>query len=103
MKKYNTSANVADVTAVYGYSVSQTMAAVLKSCGNDLSRTNVMWQAATIRDRDHFNLAGKYPASSFDLRLQGTSAGNCTALYPYAAHRPNHSASGAKFQPVGSV
>jgi branched-chain amino acid transport system substrate-binding protein len=51
MKKYNTSANVADVTAVYGYSVSQTMAAVLKSCGNDLSRTNVMWQAATIRDQ----------------------------------------------------
>ena len=51
MKKYNTSANVADAIAVYGYSVSQTMAAVLKSCGNDLTRANVMRQAAAIRDQ----------------------------------------------------
>lgn len=51
MKKYNTSANVADAIAVYGYSVSQTMTAVLKSCGNDLSRANVMRQAAAIRDQ----------------------------------------------------
>ena len=51
MKKYNTSANVADAIAFYGYSVSQTMAAVLKSCGNDLTRANVMRQAAAIRDQ----------------------------------------------------
>jgi branched-chain amino acid transport system substrate-binding protein len=51
MKKYNTSANVTDATAVYGYSVSQTMTAVLKSCGNDLTRANVMRQAAAITDQ----------------------------------------------------
>lgn len=49
MKKYNTSASVADAIAVYGYSVSQTMVSVLKGCGNDLTRANVMRQAANIR------------------------------------------------------
>jgi branched-chain amino acid transport system substrate-binding protein len=51
MKKYNTSANIADVFAVYGYSVSQTMISVLKACGNDLTRANVMRQAANIHDQ----------------------------------------------------
>ena len=51
MKKYNTSANIADVIAVYGYSVSQTMTAVLKSCGDDISRANVMRQAAATHDQ----------------------------------------------------
>ena len=51
MTKYNTSANVADAFAVYGYSVSQTLISVLKACGNDLTRVNVMRQAANIRDQ----------------------------------------------------
>jgi branched-chain amino acid transport system substrate-binding protein len=50
MKKYNSSANLADVNTVYGYSVTQTMVAVLKACGNDLTRENVMKQAANIHD-----------------------------------------------------
>ena len=49
MKKYNTSVNTADVNAVYGYSVSQTMVDVLKACGNNLTRENVMKQAANVR------------------------------------------------------
>jgi branched-chain amino acid transport system substrate-binding protein len=48
MKKYNSSANVADSNAVYGYSVTQTMVAVLKACGNNLTRENIMKQAASI-------------------------------------------------------
>jgi branched-chain amino acid transport system substrate-binding protein len=51
MIKYNTSANLADNIAVYGYSVSQTLISVLKACGNDLTRVNVMRQAANIRDQ----------------------------------------------------
>jgi branched-chain amino acid transport system substrate-binding protein len=51
MNKYNTSANVTDGFAVYGYSVSQTLISVLKACGNDLTRANVMRQAANIRDQ----------------------------------------------------
>ncbi len=51
MMKYNTSANLADAFAVYGYSVSQTLISVLKACGNDLTRVNVMRQSANIRDQ----------------------------------------------------
>ena len=50
MKKYNTSANVADGNNVYGYSVAQTMVAVLKASGDNLTRENVMKQAASIHD-----------------------------------------------------
>ena len=50
MKKYNTSGDVADSLTVYGYLVAQTMAAVLKASGNDLTRENVMNQAASIHD-----------------------------------------------------
>jgi len=50
MKKYNASGNVADDFNVYGYSVAQTMVAVLKQCGNDLTRNNVMKQAASLHD-----------------------------------------------------
>ena len=50
MKKYNPSANVADANNVYGYSVAQTMVAVLKQCGNNLTRENLMKQAASIHD-----------------------------------------------------
>jgi branched-chain amino acid transport system substrate-binding protein len=48
MKKYNTSGNVADAFTVVGYSSAQTMAAVLKSSGDNLTRENVMKQAASL-------------------------------------------------------
>jgi branched-chain amino acid transport system substrate-binding protein len=50
MKKYNTSGNVADGNNAYGYSVAQTMVAVLKASGDNLTRENVMKQAASIHD-----------------------------------------------------
>jgi branched-chain amino acid transport system substrate-binding protein len=50
MKKYDTSANLADGNAVYGYSVTQTMVAVLNAAGNNLTRENIMKQAANIHD-----------------------------------------------------
>jgi branched-chain amino acid transport system substrate-binding protein len=50
MKKYNTSANLADANAVYGYGVSQTLIHVLKAAGNNLTRENIMKQAASIHD-----------------------------------------------------
>ena len=50
MKKYNKSGSVADVFTVYGYTVAQTMVAVLKASGNDLTRENVMKQAASIHN-----------------------------------------------------
>jgi branched-chain amino acid transport system substrate-binding protein len=35
---------------VYGYSAAQTMVAVLKACGNNLTRANLMKQVASIHD-----------------------------------------------------
>ena len=53
MKKYNASANTADVQGAIGYSYAQTMVAVLKACGNNLTRENIMKQAASL---DHLKL-----------------------------------------------
>jgi branched-chain amino acid transport system substrate-binding protein len=50
MKKYNSSGNVADSATVYGYGAAQTMVAVFKQCGDNLTRENVMKQAASIHD-----------------------------------------------------
>jgi branched-chain amino acid transport system substrate-binding protein len=50
MKKYYPDGNTRDVFNVYGYSVSQTMGQVLKQAGKDLSRANIMKQAASIKD-----------------------------------------------------
>jgi branched-chain amino acid transport system substrate-binding protein len=50
MQKYYPDGNVTDGFNVYGYSVAQTLAHVLKQSGNDLSRANVMKQAASIKN-----------------------------------------------------
>jgi branched-chain amino acid transport system substrate-binding protein len=50
MKRYNSAANVRDGFAVYGYSAAQTLVAVLRASGDDLTRDNIMHQAASIRD-----------------------------------------------------
>jgi branched-chain amino acid transport system substrate-binding protein len=48
--KYMTPADATDANAVYGFGVAATMVQVLKQCGNDLSRENIMKQAANIKD-----------------------------------------------------
>jgi branched-chain amino acid transport system substrate-binding protein len=50
MKKYYPDGNIEDGFNVYGYTVSQALIHVLKQCGNDLSRANIMKQAASIKD-----------------------------------------------------
>ena len=48
--KYMPGSNVADSNLVYGYAAAQTMVQVLKQAGDDLTRENVMKQAASVRD-----------------------------------------------------
>jgi len=48
--KYMSPADLIDANAVYGFGVAATMVQALKQCGNDLSRENVMRQAANIKD-----------------------------------------------------
>jgi branched-chain amino acid transport system substrate-binding protein len=50
MKKYYPDGNLADGSNVYGYNVAQAVVQVLKQCGNDLTRANVMKQAANLKD-----------------------------------------------------
>jgi branched-chain amino acid transport system substrate-binding protein len=49
LDKYYPEANRNDAFVVYGYSVAQTMVHVLKQCGDNLTRENVMKQAASIK------------------------------------------------------
>jgi branched-chain amino acid transport system substrate-binding protein len=48
--KYMPGANLSDTSLVYGFTVSQTMEQVLRQCGDDLTRENVMKQAASLKD-----------------------------------------------------
>ena len=48
--KYMSATEFTDLNAVYGFGAAATMVQVLKQCGNDLSRENVMRQAANIKD-----------------------------------------------------
>jgi branched-chain amino acid transport system substrate-binding protein len=50
IEKYMPGANIADTNLVYGYAAAQTMVQVLKQAGDDLTRENVMKQAASLKD-----------------------------------------------------
>jgi branched-chain amino acid transport system substrate-binding protein len=50
LDKYYPEANRADLSVMYAYTVAQGLVHVLKACGDDLSRENIMKQAASIRD-----------------------------------------------------
>jgi branched-chain amino acid transport system substrate-binding protein len=50
MKKYFSDGNVADGNNSYGYTAAQLLVQVLKQCGDDLTRDNVMKQAANLKD-----------------------------------------------------
>ncbi len=49
-KKYMPDANMADSLNIAGYSYAQTIEQVLRQCGNDLTRENIMKQAASLKD-----------------------------------------------------
>jgi branched-chain amino acid transport system substrate-binding protein len=50
MDRYNPDADKTDQFNVYGYNVAMTLVHVLEQCGDDLTRENVMAQAANIQD-----------------------------------------------------
>jgi len=50
LEKYYPEANKLDGSVVYGYGAAQTMVRVLEMCGDDLTRANVMKQAASLKD-----------------------------------------------------
>jgi branched-chain amino acid transport system substrate-binding protein len=50
LEKYYPEANKLDGSVVFGYGVAQTMVKVIEMCGDDLTRANVMKQAASLKD-----------------------------------------------------
>ena len=50
MKKHYPDGSLIDGANVYGYSVAQTLVKVLEQCGDNLTRENVMKQAASLKD-----------------------------------------------------
>jgi branched-chain amino acid transport system substrate-binding protein len=50
MAKYYREGNVEDASNIYGYIAAQTMVQVLKQCGNNLSRDNIMKQAQSLKN-----------------------------------------------------
>jgi branched-chain amino acid transport system substrate-binding protein len=53
MNKHMPGADQTDLSYVFAYSVSLTMLRVLKQCGDDFSRENIMKQAANLKDYDN--------------------------------------------------
>jgi branched-chain amino acid transport system substrate-binding protein len=49
MAKYMPQGNLSDGSYVYGYAVAHLMEIVLKECGNELTRANIMKQAANLK------------------------------------------------------
>jgi branched-chain amino acid transport system substrate-binding protein len=50
LKQYYPDGNKIDGSVVYGYGAAQTLVKVLQMCGDDLTRANVMKQAASLKD-----------------------------------------------------
>src|SRR5690349_17020365 len=56
LDKYYPEANRADASVMYGYIVAQGLVEVLKKCGDNLTRENVMKQAASLKDFEPLGL-----------------------------------------------
>jgi len=50
LQRYDSGANKLDGSVIYGYGAAQTLVQVLKMCGDDLTRANVMKQAESLKD-----------------------------------------------------
>jgi branched-chain amino acid transport system substrate-binding protein len=50
LDEYYPEANRADLSVIYGYTVAQGLVHVLKACGDNLTRENIMKQAASLTD-----------------------------------------------------
>ena len=50
MEKYVPQGNMSDASYTYAFAVSETMRHCLEACGNNLTRENLMKQAASMKD-----------------------------------------------------
>ncbi len=90
LTKYFPEGNRIDGSVMFGYTVAQGLVHVLKACGDDLTRENVMKQAASIKDlrarRPVARHQGQHSARPTSLRSRRSNCrssrakpGNCSA------------------------
>ena len=80
MKKYYPEGDLTDGFNVYGYAAAQTLVQVLKQCGDDLTRENVMKQAASLKNFDFRLLLPGIKINTSADRLRADRAGAAAAL-----------------------
>jgi branched-chain amino acid transport system substrate-binding protein len=91
MEKYYPEGDRTSTFTVYGHLVAQTMVQVLKQCGDDLTRANVMKQAASLKD------------VAFGMFLPGIKLNtSATDFFPIEQMQMARFA-GESFQPFGPV
>ena len=92
MGKYYPEGNLADASNVYGYTVAQTLHQVLKQAGNNLTRDNVMKQAAVAEGLSRRDHAAGHPHQHRRGRLRADRVGAADPLRRPAveALRPDH-------------
>ena len=91
MKKYYPDGNLLDSNPFYGWAVAQTMVQVLKQCGDNLTRENVMKQAASLKD---FALSALVPGIKIN-----TSASDFAPIESMQLTKFD----GKQYQPFGEV
>ena len=95
MAKYFPEGDKSSSFTVYGYSVAQTLVQVLKQCGDNLTRENVMKQAANLKNLElpllipgvkvNTTPADFYPIEQMQLMHFNGEHGNCSGLCSTAA------------------
>ena len=89
--KYSRAGGKDDGAAVFGYAAAETLVQVLKQCGNDLSRENVMKQAGILKD---------YQSS---VLLPGIKIGTGSWNFRPIKHLRLVQFDGRTWQPIGDV
>jgi branched-chain amino acid transport system substrate-binding protein len=73
MAKYMPGADTTDGNYVFAYAVSKAMLQVLKQCGDDLSRENIMKQAANLDDLELPTLSPGIKVNTSPTNYRGTT------------------------------
>jgi hypothetical protein len=88
MDKYYPEGDKDDSSAVFGYAAAETLTQVLRQCGDDLSRTNIMRQAASLVN-SHSSVLQCGWCSSMGAR--GCRLGGCSIQHSLEVRIPEFS------------
>lgn len=91
MDKYDPDGDRTDISNVVGYLLAQTMVDVLRRAGNDLSRANIMRQAASLN------------GASFDMLLPGITLNTSTTDFFPIEQAQIETFTGGRWQRIGDV